>query len=176
MYSRTSQGGPSPSPQSQPTRPLVNVLEEMVMQEVTRQLGRLLDSQKDKIDAVDVAGYVLNRMQPMYATNRNGWSFQREKALVRASQDISKLVTQGIEAVKRSPNRQRSPLPQTLKSEAVLNQIRELLNRPDLDWSNVMSALIELKAAADRANTFSAGIPKKTPSQPDPPRDAWGYR
>ncbi|MFQ3612906.1 MAG: late competence development ComFB family protein [Cyanobacteriota bacterium] len=174
MYSRTSQGGVSPSPQ--PTRPLVNVLEEMVMQEVTRQLGRLPDSQKDKIDAVDVAGYVLNRMQPMYATNRNGWSFQREKALVRASQDISKLVTQGIEAVKRSPNRQRPPLPQTLKSEAVLNQIRELLNRPDLDWSNVMSALIELKAAADRANALSAGIPQTRPQPTDPPRDAWGYR
>ncbi len=89
MYSRTSQGGPSPTPQPQSTRPLVNVLEEMVMQEVTRQLSRLPDSQKDKIDAVDVTGYVLNRMQPMYATNRNGWSFQREKALVRVSQDMS---------------------------------------------------------------------------------------
>ena len=138
-------------PQNSDTRPMINVLEEQVLKEAQRQIQHLPDFQSDRLCAVDVSAYVLNRMEPMYATNRDGWGYQREKALRRVSRDISKQVTQAIQRMLKAPPRMAAPLPETVEARSALNQVRALLKRPDLDWSELPQVIEELMVAARTA-------------------------
>ncbi|MEO0851964.1 MAG: late competence development ComFB family protein, partial [Cyanobacteria bacterium J06648_11] len=90
---------------------LVNVLEEQVLKEANRQVGALPLSVQRRVRVNDVAAYVLNRMPPMYATNQDGWAFQREKALRRVSREVTQRVFEAIDVMKKSPARSSRPLP-----------------------------------------------------------------
>ncbi|WP_017324569.1 late competence development ComFB family protein [Synechococcus sp. PCC 7336] len=136
------------------TRPMINVLEEQVLMEARRQFQRLPELDRHKFCAVDIAAYALNRMQPMYATNRDGWGYQRERALRRVSQEIQTQVTRAIQKLQKCPRREGRPLPETVEARNALNQIRALLDRPDLDWRdlpNLVEHLTEAAAASHAA-------------------------
>ncbi len=131
------------------TRPLVNVLEEAVIAEAQRQIDELDSQVRLKVDLTDVAAYALNRMQPLYATNWNGWTQQREKAIHRCSGEIRDLIRKGIRVVLRTPARNSQPLPQTQRYQAILKGIREILGDPELEWDGVLDALQQWKMAND---------------------------
>ncbi len=58
----------------------LNVMEEMVAQEVNRQITLLPQKLAKYIKRVDVETYVLNRLPPLYASSKEGWQFQTKKS------------------------------------------------------------------------------------------------
>ncbi|MEM6446039.1 MAG: late competence development ComFB family protein [Cyanobacteria bacterium P01_D01_bin.123] len=127
---------------------LVNVLEEQVIKEAERQISALPLTVQRRVRVTDVAAYVLNRMPPMYATNQDGWAFQREKALRRVSREITQRVFEAIDVMKKSPARSSRPLPKTVSAESALNQVRTILEQPDLDWLTLPQMVRQLRDAA----------------------------
>ena len=136
----------SPRNGSEPT--MVNVLEELTLKEARLQLSALPEQQQKKLSLAEVAAYVLNRMQPMYATNRDGWGHQREKALRSVGPEIKKQVRQAIVKMRNSPARMSKPLPETVEARCSLNQLRVILKHPDLTWLELPRVIEELVARA----------------------------
>lgn len=125
---------------------MVNVLEELVMKEARLQLSALPELQQKKLSLAEIAAYVLNRMQPMYATNRDGWGRQREKALRSVGQEVKKQVARAIVKMQNSPARMNKPLPETVEARSSLNQLRVILKNPELTWLEVPQVVEELVA------------------------------
>lgn len=134
---------------------LVNVLEEVVMKEAEFQHSQLPPAMQDKVAVIDIGAYVLNRIPPMYASNKQGWGFQREKALRRAHLEIAPKVKEAIQYLQRAPMRMSAPLPAVLQAENALNQVRAILNRQELTWAQVpglvQQLLLKLQEAQHRA-------------------------
>ena len=130
---------------------MVNVLEELVIKEVRLQLSALPELQQKKMTLVEIAAYVLNRMQPMYATNRDGWGHQREKALRSVGQELKKQVARAIVKMRNSPARMTRPLPETIEARSSLNQLRVILKDPELTWLDVPHVVEKLVARAGQA-------------------------
>ncbi|NJK72179.1 MAG: late competence development ComFB family protein [Synechococcaceae cyanobacterium SM2_3_60] len=124
---------------------LVNVLEEVVMKESEFQHSQLPPAMQDKVAVIDIGAYVLNRIPPMYASNKQGWGFQREKALRRAHLEIAPKVKEAIQYLQRAPMRMSAPLPLCCK-----------LRMPEPSASNSQSAGIDLGAGARLGATTAA--------------------
>ncbi|MGK7908713.1 MAG: late competence development ComFB family protein [Synechococcus sp.] len=125
---------------------MVNVLEELVLNEANRQISNLAEREQQKLVVVEVAAYVLNRMEPMYATTRDGWGHQRERALRNSSQEVRQQVTRAIAKMQKTPSLLRRPLPETVEARCALNQLRTTLNQPNLTWMEVPQLVQALMA------------------------------
>ncbi|MGK7913505.1 MAG: late competence development ComFB family protein [Synechococcus sp.] len=132
------------SARSVPPTDMVNVLEELVINEAKRQIAALPEIQRKKLALAEVAAYVLNQMSPMYATTRNGWAHQREKALRQVGRDVQSQVCKAIVKIRTSPARIGKPLPEAIEARSSLNQLRVMLNQPELSWVDVPKVVEDL--------------------------------
>lgn len=114
------------------------------MDEALRQYSQLPPAIQEKVALIDIGAFVLNRLPPMYASNKHGWGYQREKALRRVSLEIAPKVKEAVQFLQRAPSRVSHPLPSTIQAENALNQVRTLLNRQELTWSQVPSLVQQL--------------------------------
>jgi hypothetical protein len=93
-----------------PTKKYLNIMEEMVAQEVNRQMPQLPQKLAKYIKRVDVETYALNRLPPLYACSQEGWQFQTKRAEVEYKKQIAIAVRHAFAAVQRDILRHSTPL------------------------------------------------------------------
>ncbi len=120
-----------------------NVIEDLVFQEVKEQLDSLSEEFRAKISPNEVAAYALNRLPTLYATSRDGWYQQHLRGEKELKQEIVTQVRRAILAVRQDTLRSADPIPpEEMAGEArALNQVRKILNQPDLTWNEVPKAV-----------------------------------
>ncbi|MEM9153972.1 MAG: hypothetical protein AAGB13_02895, partial [Cyanobacteria bacterium P01_F01_bin.33] len=62
--------------------------------------------------------------------------------------EITQRVFEAIDVMKKSPARSSRPLPKTVSAESALNQVRTILEQPDLDWLTLPQMVRQLRDAA----------------------------
>lgn len=123
-----------------------NALEKPVVLTAKSQIQRLGTMVGKNIKLEDVAAYALNRLPPMYVTNRQDLKQAREKAKRELGNDLISLVMQAIMTLSKAPTRLVNPIPLAKfdrDQEEALTQLRLLLNRDDVTWRNVAAMVLE---------------------------------
>jgi hypothetical protein len=120
-----------------------NVMESLVNEEVAKQLKKLPPRLIEYIHPDQIVAYALNRLPSLYATSEQGWHQQWKRGKQELQPQITTIVRQGFAAVQQDPLRQVN-----LQGErdlgvasVVLQDLRELLQNPDLDWQAVVPSV-----------------------------------
>jgi Late competence development protein ComFB len=87
-----------------------NVMEDLVAEEVKRQLASLSPKLSQYIKRVEVETYALNRLPPLYASSKEGWIQQLKRGREEFYTPIKTAVRQAIAAVQRDLLRHSTPL------------------------------------------------------------------
>ena len=87
-----------------------NVMEDLVAEEVKRQLASLSPRLSQYIKRVEVETYALNRLPPLYASSKEGWIQQLKRGREEFYAPIKTAVRQAIAAVQRDLLRHSTPL------------------------------------------------------------------
>ncbi|MEG3439405.1 late competence development ComFB family protein [Pannus brasiliensis CCIBt3594] len=172
----------------------LNVMEELVREEIDRQLRAYPPSLTHYIDRVEVATYALNRLPPLYASSQKGKHHQKAIALQKYREQIQNATRQGIAAVRRDPLRSSSPLVSTQElnyrnAERALMKIQEVFERDlgvyyPLSWENLPAEVCRAISRIRRtraAVTDVSGDPRERFSRSRatgrelPPRDEWSH-
>jgi hypothetical protein len=124
-------------------RSYINVMELLVFQEVEHQLKKLPAKLSTHVKPMEVATFALNQLKPLYASSPKGVEHQRHRALQDHGEQIVMAVRQGIAAVQRDMLRTTQPLnlDEDDSAQAALDKLKRLLNREDLNWSNVVDVV-----------------------------------
>jgi Late competence development protein ComFB len=123
-----------------------NALEKPVVLTSRAQIERLGAMVGKNVKLEDVAAYALNRLPPMYVTNRQDLKQAREKAKRELGNDLISLVMQAIMTLSKAPTRLVNPIPLAKfdrDQEEALSQLRLLLDRDDVTWRNVAVMVLE---------------------------------
>ena len=88
----------------------LNIMEDMVTQEVNRQITELPQKLAKYIKRVDVETYALNRLPPLYASSQEGWKFQTKRAEQKYKKQITMAVRHAFAAVQRDILKHSTPL------------------------------------------------------------------
>ena len=88
----------------------INIMEELVMEEIDRQIKRYSDNIAQYINKVEVATFALNRLPPLYASSHKGLNKQKLKGKSDYSVQITKAVRQAFAAVQKDVLRYSVPL------------------------------------------------------------------
>lgn len=112
-----------------PQKQFINVMEELVVSEITSRIGELESILEHRPDIGDIAAYTLNRLPPLYATSEEGAHYQRIKALEEFKGLIDKNVREGINRFLDKPIYfpERRPIEKKEQSE-IVNKVSKLLN------------------------------------------------
>ena len=132
----------------------INIMEELVTEEVARQIKRCPDNIAQYINQVEVATYALNRLPPLYASCHKGLNKQKLKGKSNHSVEITKAVRQGFAAVQKDILRYSTPLvpednsdPAITQSEELaearkaLAQLAEFFPNKQLTWKNLVKVI-----------------------------------
>jgi hypothetical protein len=152
----------------------LNVMEELVNEEIDKQLKSYPSSLSQYIDRLEVATYALNRLPPLYASSQKGKNQQRSVARQLYQDQIQTATRQGIAAVRRDPIRASTPLVSQAEIEyreasEALQQLRELfrerlgISHP-LTWQNLVD---EVSRAFRRAGFLQANGPDQPENRED---------
>lgn len=99
--------GTTSSQVSQPEEGVkVNVMEELVAEEATRQIKTLPPKSRNDINQLDVVTYALNRLPPLYASSQEGIAHQTKAAKQNHQLAMQTAVQRAIAIVRRDPLRQ----------------------------------------------------------------------
>jgi hypothetical protein len=105
----------------------INIMEELVTEEVARQIKRYPDNISQYINQVEVATYALNRLPPLYASCHKGLNKQKLKGKSDYSVEITKAVRQGFAAVQKDVLRYSTPLVPEANPDSAITQSEELV-------------------------------------------------
>lgn len=132
----------------------INIMEELVTEEVARQIKRCPDNIAQYINQVEVATYALNRLPPLYASCHKGLNKQKLKGKSDYSVEITKAVRKGFAAVQKDVLRYSTPLvpeddcdseiPQSeelAEARKALAQLAELFPNKQLTWKNLVKVI-----------------------------------
>ena len=84
-----------------PSKKLVNLMEELVQKEALTQLAEIEATSDRILDLGDIVAYVLNRLPPLYVATKEGAEYQRQRARNELQQLISQQVTEAIACINR---------------------------------------------------------------------------
>jgi hypothetical protein len=126
-----------------------NIMEDLVMEEINKQLKHYPSNLVQSLNKIDVATYALNRLPPLYACTQKGKNQQKLSARNRYREQIIMSVRQGIAAVQRDPIRSSIPLlsescmeyqiaEKALQNLAKILKERNLLEFQELNWDNLV--------------------------------------
>ncbi|MDF2208907.1 MULTISPECIES: late competence development ComFB family protein [Arthrospira] len=87
-----------------------NVMEDLVSEEVRRQLVSMSPRLTQYIKRVEVETYALNRLPPLYACSREGWLHQKRRGTEDCYEQVKIAVRQALAAVQRDLLRNSTPL------------------------------------------------------------------
>jgi hypothetical protein len=125
----------------------LNVMEELVAEEVAKQLKPYSAKEVVYIDRVEVATYALNRLPPLYASSQKGKHQQQLSGRQQYREQIQNAVRRGIAAVQLDPLRSSIPIVSQTEveyreAENALRQLQKLFeeqfeNYQALSWRNL---------------------------------------
>lgn len=166
----------NPKKQPQAGRAYINVMESVVADEVDQQLQHVPGRIRRYLKMEEIVTHALNRLPTLYASSEKGWRHQRQLAKRDLHHEVANTVRQAIVAVQVDPLRLSQPLSlgQNDESDAVLQALRALFRKPELDWNQALVKLNELQK-----NTLS--LPPQPGSEPWQPGThnnevAWTHR
>jgi hypothetical protein len=119
-----------------------NVMEDLVYEEIVRQLRHYPKNLAGYINNVEVATYALNRLPALYASSQNGQSQQIQMARKKYKDQVISAVRRAIAAVEREPLRVSAPIVSDLEnhydlSKTLLTELQTLLQQRNLlDYPN----------------------------------------
>ncbi len=165
-----------------------NAIEELVVEEIDLQVSNLAQYRREQVNFSEVAAYALNRLPPMYATSKEGWQRQKQKASTELRSQVESAVRRALVSVKPDALRDKQPLPEKeVASHArSLLALQEILGVENASWRDIPSALenalmtIKLKTAV--SNTYLHGIKRdamlgdETAIDRKPPEISWKGR
>ncbi|MBO9999527.1 MAG: late competence development ComFB family protein [Cyanobacteria bacterium SID2] len=120
-----------------------NAMEPLASVEVERQLQQLPPEVARSIDPNEAIAYALNRLPPLYATTIEGWHWNQERGHNSLQELITLAASWGIREAQRKQKPFATPLPKKDSSETALRALQVLLERPDLNWHNLIPVLEE---------------------------------
>ena len=137
-----------------------NSIEELVIAEIELQISQLPQYRRDQINFSEIAAYALNRLPPMYATSKVGWTRQRQKAVTEMRSQIESSVRRALISVKPDALRDSKPLPsqEVANPARSLVDLQQILGAENASWKDIPTALenalktIKLKSAV--SNTY----------------------
>ena len=130
----------------------INIMEELVNDEIARQITRLPENIKQNIKKVEVATFALNRLPALYASCHKGLNKQKLKGKGKFSVQVTRVVRQAFAIVQEDILRHSSPLqPQTdvnsgkvtelEEAKRALAELSELLPSESNSWPQVVAAI-----------------------------------
>ena len=156
-----------------------NVMEFLVAEEVDRQLNKLPPKLAMYIRSLEVETYALNRLPSLYASSEQGWRYQCQKAEKEFQRNIAIGVRQAFSAVQADPLRCSNPLSSSEKndgqenaeSQTALQDLRDLLQQPNLSWTDVVKEVKKLlneknqsgRRSVWRPGTYGMNSPQSKP-------------
>jgi len=122
-----------------------NVMEELVTEEINKQLKRYPRKVAKFINQVEVFTYALNRLPPLYASSHKGLNRQKIRGKAELQITITRTVRDGIKKVQNDLIRISNPLTTELNSvEQELAEAQEALQElsvffptKNLSWKNI---------------------------------------
>lgn len=122
-----------------------NVMEELVTEEIHKQLKRYPRKVAKFINQVEVFTYALNRLPPLYASSHKGFNRQKIRGKAELQITITRTVRDGIKKVQNDLIRISNPLTTELNSvEQELAEAQEALQElsvffptKNLSWKNI---------------------------------------
>ncbi|MEM9273891.1 MAG: late competence development ComFB family protein [Cyanobacteria bacterium P01_F01_bin.143] len=122
-----------------------NVMEELVTEEINKQLKRYPRKVAKFINQVEVFTYALNRLPPLYASSHKGFNRQKIRGKAELQITITRTVRDGIKQVQNDLIRISNPLTMELNSvEQELAEAQEALQElsvffptKNLSWKNI---------------------------------------
>jgi hypothetical protein len=120
-----------------------NYMEVLVREEVERQVEQLPAEWKAKANYAEIAAYALNRLPALYATTKRGRMIQQWKVEASIRQSVRDAVQKGIALSQKEPRRMGEAWedPEVKPSDTVLQELKILLQYPDLDWDNLTTVI-----------------------------------
>ena len=155
-----------------------NVMEDLVHEEIARQLRHYPKNLAGYINKVEVATYALNRLPALYASSQNGQSQQSQIARKNYKDQVVSAVRRAIAAVERDPLRVSAPIVSELEnhydlSKTLLAELQTLLQQRNLlDYPNQEVTLENAVAILQKAfkkmewattNQFPVPVPPPPP-------------
>jgi hypothetical protein len=116
-----------------------NVLEKLVLSLAYHQIQKLHPAIAETVDLGETTAYVLNRLPTMYATTEKGYRELRLRAREVYGKEVVAVLKEAIAVCVEAPNVEKVPLPLArfeAELEEALEQIRWILQRDDINWSN----------------------------------------
>jgi hypothetical protein len=128
---------------AQPAQTYLNVMELLVVEEVTKQLKHLPPKVANYINQSESIAYALNRLPSLYATSQKGLQQQQDRARKELHTQIVTAVRQALAAVQRDPLRTVAPLKldEDRDAQEALRGLKELLGVKDLAWNNLVDVV-----------------------------------
>ncbi|ELS00597.1 Late competence development protein ComFB [Xenococcus sp. PCC 7305] len=122
-----------------------NVMEELVTEEINKQLKRYPRKVAKFINQVEVFTYALNRLPPLYASSHKGLNRQKIRGKAELQIKITRTVREGIKQVQNDLIRISNPLTTELNSvERELAEAQEALQElsiffptKNVSWKNI---------------------------------------
>jgi hypothetical protein len=151
----------------------LNVMEDLVQEEIRRQLKNYARALVKYINQVEVATFALNRLPPLYASCEKGRQQQKLLGQQQYREQIIVAVRQGLAAVQRDPIRTSRPLISEIainyqSAQVALLELQKMLEEQDLTdyerltWENLVSivrrALHRVLKPEPRADEPCAGF------------------
>ncbi|PSF31121.1 competence protein ComFB [Aphanothece hegewaldii CCALA 016] len=134
-------------PHKSPQR-YINVMEELVQEEINKQLKHYPHALVEYINQIEVATFALNRLPPLYASCEKGKNQQKILGQRKYKDQIKIAVRQGLAAVQRDPIRSSTPLIsdyETAKTALIelqkMLEENELTDYEKLTWENLVSVI-----------------------------------
>ena len=122
-----------------------NVMEELVTEEINKQLKRYPRKVAKFINQVEVFTYALNRLPPLYASSHKGFNRQKIRGKAELQITITRTVRDGIKKVQNDLIRISNPLTMELNSveqelaeaQEALQELSVFFPRKNLSWKNI---------------------------------------
>jgi Late competence development protein ComFB len=159
------------SPSQGSVRAYQNIMENLVHQEIQRQMQTMPRTLLEYIEVSEVATFALNRLPPLYASSQRGKELQAEKGQNKLKQEVATAVRQALAAVQRDPLRSSKPLPSNRDpryqiAEEKLAALEEFLrvnhvldpSIPKLNWDNVNLAIARALKKTAQKGLVSRGV------------------
>ena len=128
-----------------------NVMEELVLEEINKQISQRILPKKNSINKLEVATYALNLLPPLYASSAEGLRRQKNRGRQKFKQEIYMAVCKGFTAVEKEPNRISTPLRPVRENELedlkiALKELSEMLpnNYEELSWQDLINYVKDL--------------------------------
>lgn len=123
-----------------------NVMEDLVAEEIEKQLNRYPVSNSKLINRVEVATYALNRLPPLYASSYKGLNKQKIKGKSELHFKITKVVKEAISTIQQDLLRSSSPLTiefdrmgqELQEAEKALKELGAFLPNKEVSWKNLV--------------------------------------